>query len=58
MPKVGTHRIKHDRLANGVWLSDVAGGHEISEFQYVEDGHWPKLETLPWGDAVPGGRIA
>jgi hypothetical protein len=57
MPKMGTHRISNASLEDGVWLMDVAGGFEIPESQYVEDGHWPKVASLPWGQSVAGGGL-
>lgn len=57
MPTIGTHRVRHTDLEDGVWITGGAGGFEIRESQYVSIGYWPALDSLPWGDSVPGGGI-
>lgn len=57
MPVIGTHRIKNESLGDGVWITDGPGGFEIPESWYIDNGYWPDLDALPWGESVPGGGI-
>lgn len=57
MPVIGTHRIKNEGHADGVWITDGPGGFEIPENWYVSNGYWPALTDMPWGESVPGGGI-